>query len=115
MYADDTTRMRHMHDAAKEAVAFASGKNRSDLDTDRQLVLAVAKCIEIIGEAASMISGETQGRYPDIPWPQITAMRNRLVHAYFDIDLNILWDTVTHNLPPLIATLQRAISSASAD
>jgi uncharacterized protein with HEPN domain len=104
-----------MRDAAREALAFVSGKDRSDLDTDRQLVLALAKCIEIIGEAASRISAETRGRCADIPWPQITGMRNRLIHAYYDIDLNILWDTVNCNLPPLAAALERAISAGPAD
>ncbi|NQU25614.1 MAG: DUF86 domain-containing protein [Candidatus Nealsonbacteria bacterium] len=107
MYPDDTTRLRHMFDAAKEAVSFVADKQRADLDDDRQLVLALTKCIEIIGEAASRIGEEARDRWPDIPWPQITGMRNRLIHAYYSIDLDILWDTVVTNLPPLIVALAR--------
>jgi len=101
-----------MREAAKEAVAFAEGKQRSDLDPDRQLVLALTKCIEIIGEAASNISEGTIQRHPNIPWPQIKGMRNRLIHAYYDVDLDILWDTVVHNLIPLVAELEKMSRSA---
>jgi uncharacterized protein with HEPN domain len=115
MYPNDDTRLRHMRDAAKEAIAFTADKKRSDLDLDRQLVLALTKCIEIIGEAASNISEETRKRCPAIPWPQITGMRNRLIHAYFDVDLDILWDTAVHNLGPLVADLEKVIPPEPAD
>lgn len=73
------------------------------------LVLALVKDIEIIGEAAYQISPETQAQLPDIPWPEIVGMRHRLVHAYFDINLDILWRTVQQELPPLISALQHAL------
>lgn len=111
MYPNDETRLYHMRDSAAEALAFVEGRTRGDLESDRQLVLALAKSIEIIGEAASNVSEEFIARHPEIPWPQIRGMRNRLIHAYFDVDLDVLWDTVTHDLPPLLATLQRIISS----
>jgi uncharacterized protein with HEPN domain len=63
------------------------------------------RCIEIIGEAASQVTKETQHRLPDLPWPSMVAMRNRLIHAYFDIDLDRVWDTITDDLPPLIIAL----------
>ena len=107
MYPDDATRLRHMQDAAREAISFVAGKQRSDLDTDRQLVLALCKCIEILGEAASQISADTRQRYPSIPWAQIVGMRNRLIHAYFHVDLDIVWDTVGHNLTPLVLELEK--------
>ena len=76
MYVDDATRLRHMRDAAAEAVRFAEGKTRADLDADRQLVLALVKCIEIVGEAASGVSAAMRERRPDVPWRAIVAMRN---------------------------------------
>ena len=109
MYPDDATRLRHMRDAAKEALAFAEGRQRENLDTDRQLVLALTKCIEIVGEAASQITVETRDRCPDIAWPRIIGMRNRLIHGYFNVDLDIVWDTVVHNLRPLVAELEKII------
>jgi uncharacterized protein with HEPN domain len=63
--------------------------------------------IEIIGEAASKISKEKQTELSQIPWSQIIAMRNRLIHAYFDVDLDIVWKTVTEDLKPLINELEK--------
>ena len=109
MYPDDSTRLRHMRDAAREALAFAEGKQRTDLDNNRQLALAILKCIEIVGEASAAISIATTSRYPEIPWRQIRGMRNRLVHGYYEIDLDVVWDTVTHNLGPLLRALERIV------
>ena len=111
MRKDDLIRLKHMLDAAKEAGSFVSGKKRSDLDANRQLTLALVKDIEIIGEAASKVSQETKTNYPAIPWLDIVNMRNRLIHAYFDIDLEIVWDTVTKDLPPLMTEIGKIVRS----
>lgn len=111
MRKDDLNRLKHMLDAAKEAQSFASGKSRNDLGADRKLALAIVKDIEIIGEAASKVSQETRISDPAIPWLDIINMRNRLIHAYFDIDLDVVWDTVTKDLPPFIALLEKTIFS----
>lgn len=95
-----------MLDAAREAVSFAHAKRREDLDADRLLVLGLVKAIEIIGEAAYQLSPEAREEVPDIPWPDIVAMRHRLVHAYFDIDLDVLWRAIQDDLPPLISILE---------
>ncbi len=99
-----------MLDAAMEARSFAAGSSRSDLGADRKLALAIVKDIEMIGEAASKVSQETRASYPSIPWPDIINMRNRLIHAYFDIDLDVVWDTVTKDLPFFIALLERTLA-----
>lgn len=109
MRKDDAIRIRHMLDAAKEAVSFADNKERCDLDVNRMLVLSVIKSIEIIGEAASKITKESREEHPEIPWVDIVAMRNRLIHVYFDIDLDRVWDTVTDDLPPLISLLESIV------
>jgi uncharacterized protein with HEPN domain len=106
MRKDDLIRLRHMLDAAREANVFCQHKTRSSFDVDRKLVLALVKCIEIIGEAATNISNETREELPQIPWLNIIGMRNRLIHAYFDINLDILWKTIKEDLPPLIYKLQ---------
>jgi uncharacterized protein with HEPN domain len=100
-----------MLDAAREAIAFTQNQTRAMLDSDRMLTLSLVKSIEIIGEAAARVSRECQERYPAIPWASIIAMRNRLIHAYFDVDLDRVWDTITTDLPPLIAELERIVSS----
>ncbi len=110
---DDLTRLHHMQDAAREALVFMSGKTREDLTNDRMLVLAVVKELEIIGEAAGRISAECRARHPEIPWAVMVGMRNRLTHAYFSINLDILLDTVTNNLAPLVEQLDRVIQEES--
>ena len=114
MRRDDAIRLQHMLDAAREAVSFARGRTRGDLESDRQLVLALVKDIEIVGEAATRIAEPTRRRLPEIPWERIVGMRHRLVHAYFDINLDIVWKTARDELPALIALLEAAIPPESA-
>jgi len=104
MYKDDLIRFRHMLDAAKETISFIKGKKRSDLDTDRMPALSLVKSIEIMGEAASKVTKESRDSHPEVPWLNIIGMRNRLIHAYFDIDLDRVWDTITLTLKILNQT-----------
>ncbi|MGQ9500680.1 MAG: HepT-like ribonuclease domain-containing protein, partial [Anaerolineae bacterium] len=101
----------HMVNAAREAVSFAQGRAREDLDTDRMLVLALVQCLAIIGEAASRITAAFQQQHPQVPWADIIGMRNRLVHAYFDVNLDILWHTIQDDLPPLIAQMEAILAA----
>ena len=111
MSEDDQTRLRHMLDAAREAVTFANGCERADLNANRLLVMALVKEIEILGEAASRVTEQTQSEIQQIPWKRIVGMRNRLVHAYFDINLDAVWKTVNQDLPTLIDHLEQSIPS----
>ncbi|MEN9518218.1 MAG: hypothetical protein RLZZ381_806 [Cyanobacteriota bacterium] len=104
---DDTTRLKHMLDAAQKAIAFVNNRTFQDLENDEILALALVKLIEIVGEAASRISKEYQAEHTQIPWSAMTGMRNRLVHAYFDINLRILWQTTQEDLPSLILELNK--------
>jgi uncharacterized protein with HEPN domain len=105
----DRVRLQHMLDAANEALSFIQGRTRSDLDNDRMLVLSLIRELEIIGEAASKISRETRSQSSAVPWQDITGMRNRLIHAYFDVDLDIVWSTVTKDLPVLKVELEKIL------
>ena len=109
MRKDDLIRIRHMVDAAKEAISFIKDRKRSDLDTNRMLVLSLVKSIEIMGEAASRVTKESRDSHPEVPWLNIIGMRNRLIHVYFDIDLDRVCDTITDDLPPVIATLEKIV------
>lgn len=111
MQKEDRISLLHMLDSAREAVSFIAHKTRASLDKDRRLVLALVKSIEIIGEAAVRVSVESQKALPSIPWQDIIGMRNRLIHAYFDINLDILWQTVIEDLPLLINKLERILLS----
>lgn len=106
MPPEDRTRILHMIEAGETAVAFISGRARADLDSDRMLLFALARSVEVLGEAASKVSAETRQAADSIPWSQIVAMRNRLIHAYFDIDHTILWKTATEEIPPLLPALR---------
>ena len=110
-HSEDIIRLHHMLDAAEQAIAFTKNKNRADLDTDQMLLFAVIHAIEILGEAAGKVSKEFRDQYPVLPWPSIIAMRNRLVHAYFDIDLDRVWSTVTDDIPPLISELRTLLKN----
>ncbi|MEI6519032.1 MAG: HepT-like ribonuclease domain-containing protein [bacterium] len=98
-----------MLDAAHEAVDFAKDRSRVELNENRMLVLSLIKDIEIIGEAAHQVSDVTRDKLQNIPWDDMIGMRHRLVHAYFEINLDILWRTVQDDLPPLILELETIV------
>jgi uncharacterized protein with HEPN domain len=103
----DSLRIQHLIEAAEKAVAFTTGRSRSALDEDELLCLALTKLIEIVGEAAKQVSEPTRRAHPRVPWSAAARMRDRLVHHYFDVNLDILWTTVTVELPKLLATVPR--------
>ncbi len=107
----DRIRLRHMLEAAEQAIAFALGRKRAELDSDRMLSFALVRAIEIIGEAASRVTESTRNEFPNLPWSAIVSVRHRLVHAYFDTDLDRVWDTLTEELPLLIEKLKEILSA----
>ncbi len=111
MNEPDRIRVQHMLDAAKEALSFVSGQSREDLASDRKLALAIIKEIEIIGEAAARISEETKSLSSAVPWPAIISIRNRLIHGYADIDLDIVWSAVKVDLPKLIGDMKAVLAA----
>jgi uncharacterized protein with HEPN domain len=100
-----------MIDHAMEAMTMVQGKKRSDLNSDRMMELSLVRLVEIIGEAAARVGTESREKYPSIPWLQIVGMRNRLIHGYDAVDLNVLWDTIIDDLPPLIDELEKILPS----
>jgi uncharacterized protein with HEPN domain len=100
-----------MLDHAREALGFIDGKRREDLDADRLRCLALVRLLEIVGEAAGRMPEDVCAAHPQIPWAQIVALRNRLIHGYDSIDLNILWQILTGDLPPLVTQLEAALAS----
>ena len=110
MTPNDRVRLQHMLEAAQEGMAFCAGKGREEIRQNRVLTLALVRCIEIVGEAASQVGPETRVEVADIPWAKVVAMRNHLIHAYFDIDWDLVFDTVVGDLPPLVAVLKRVLT-----
>jgi uncharacterized protein with HEPN domain len=109
MNDNDLVRLRHMLDAGREALSFIEGRTSEDLRGNRMLLLALIKEIEIIGEAASRISAESKGALPAIPWPLVVGMRNRLIHAYADVNLMVVWSALTIELPELLRELESVL------
>ncbi len=107
---DPDVRLLHMRDFARKAIRLTEGKTRADLENDEVLQLAVTHLLELIGEAASHVSPEVQHHYPEVPWVKIIGTRNRLIHGYDYVDYDILWDTLTTNLPKLLTQLERILS-----
>ncbi len=107
---DDASRVHHMLDAAQKAVEFTKGKDRKSLDSDEQLTLSLTRLLEIIGEAAKSVSSDLQKKYPEIPWRDIAGTRDRLIHGYFDVDYDVVWEIVSVDLPVLIAQLKKLVA-----
>ena len=97
----DRIRLRHMLEEARRAMAFVKGRTFGDLQGDEVLQYAVVRAISIVGEAAAQVSKDTRDALGDVPWPDIIGMRHRLIHGYHDVSLDVVWRTVTQDLPPL--------------
>jgi uncharacterized protein with HEPN domain len=96
----DDERLADILEAAEKiAVRAAKGRAAFDADEDTQIVLV--HLIQVIGEAAAGLSDEFIARHPEVPWRQIIATRNRVVHGYFEVDLDILWDVAVIDVPQL--------------
>jgi uncharacterized protein with HEPN domain len=98
-----------MLDHAREAVDMLSGRRRPDLDANRMLNLAVVRLLEIVGEAANRVSQTVQQEHPEVPWPEIVGLRNRITHGYEAIDFDIVWNIVHKDLPLLIEQLEAVL------
>jgi uncharacterized protein with HEPN domain len=100
-----------MLQAALDGVAFIQGCSRSDLDTDAKLRRALVNAIQEIGEAAVRLSDTGRARLPGIPWPEVVRMRNILVHVYWGMDLDQIWQTARDDLEPLIRAIESALAT----
>ena len=107
---DARYRLQHMLDNAEEAICLIEGKNPTDLKNERMLELSLIRLVEVIGEAAAKIREEDYDKYPTIPWTQVIGMRNRLIHGYDEVDLDILWDTIEIDLPMLVKELKNILN-----
>jgi uncharacterized protein with HEPN domain len=100
-----------MLETADDAIRFADKRTREDLDTDKMLLRAIFQCIEVIGEAATRTTPAGRARVPGLPWQEIIKMRNILIHVYWGIDRDRVWDTVQGDLPALAKVLHAALAN----
>jgi uncharacterized protein with HEPN domain len=103
---DDATSLRHIIEHGREVIEHVRGKTLHDLEADRSLPLAVTRLLEILGEASRRLSSEFRAAHPEVPWNEIAGMRNRLVHAYDEINLGVVWHTATRDVPRLLQLLE---------
>jgi uncharacterized protein with HEPN domain len=113
MPKDELVYVGHMLDKAHEALSLVRGKIRQDYDRDTALRLALTHLIQVIGEAARRVSSQFRERHPEVPWDAIAGMRSKIVHDYMNVDEDIVWDSVTQELQPLIEELKKVLPSES--
>jgi len=89
---------------------FTAGMTKENFYADRKTIKAVVRSLEVIGEAAGKIPQDVRNKYPEIPWEEIVGMRNRLIHEYFGVDLDIVWQTIEEDLESLDKTVKRIVS-----
>jgi uncharacterized protein with HEPN domain len=106
-------RVEDMLEAVANAQAYVKGMAFEQFATDRKTVRAAAYEIGVIGEAVGHIPAEVRQRHPEVPWSKMQAMRNIVVHEYFRVDTSILWQTIQHDLPPLVPLLQAVIEDVT--
>lgn len=106
----DRDRLRHIRDAGRRAIEITDATDRTSLRPESTEALALARLLEIIGEATNQVSDGLRRRHPDLPWQQASDMRNVLAHAYFRVNRDILWRTVVEDLPPFLAAVERILA-----
>jgi uncharacterized protein with HEPN domain len=90
-----------MVEALNDLEDFTRGMSREEFFLDRKTVNAVIRSLEVLGEAAGKIPPDVRAAHPDLPWQNMIGLRNRLIHEYFGVDLDILWQTLVDDIPPL--------------
>ncbi len=106
----DIIRLRHMRDAARKALLFVAGQDLEGLDGENQLSLAIIRLLEVVGEAAKSVSRSTRDELPGIPWRSIAGTRDRLIHGYFDVDMDVIRSILRNDLPPLADALDAVLN-----
>ena len=109
MKRDYSLFVKDMISAIESIEGFVKGTAPDNLAGDDKTSSAVIRKFEIIGEAAKHIPSDLKGQYPEIPWKKIVGMRDRMIHAYFGIDYELVWQVITAELPPLKSALRQML------
>jgi uncharacterized protein with HEPN domain len=104
-YLDD------IRSAAQKAQAFLGGMPVEALRADENTAFAVVRALEILGEAAKRIPREVRDRYPDVPWRAMAGIRDKLIHDYVSVNLEVVWKTVTDDLPALLPSIEHVMQT----
>jgi uncharacterized protein with HEPN domain len=105
-FKDWRVRIEDILEAVERIRRYTHAMGAAEFVADDRTVDAVIRNLEIIGEAAKRVPGYVTEHHPDIPWSRMNEMRNILVHEYHSVDPAIVFDSVRHDLPPLVAPLR---------
>jgi uncharacterized protein with HEPN domain len=111
MHIEDKERLLHILDAAGASVRIVHSVDRETFEESELHQNATVHLVQIVGEAANRLSEEFKSEHPEIPWPEIGGMRNRLVHDYYDINLDTVWNVVVEDIPPLIEWVEDVLEN----
>jgi uncharacterized protein with HEPN domain len=114
MQGKDPKYLKDMLDAAETAAGFIQDRARNDLDDDRQLTLSLLKALEMLGEAAARVSTECRNDCKPVPWEKVIDVKHQVIQAYWDIDRDWIWQTVTEDVPQIITALRKRLSNGGA-
>jgi len=103
--------LRDIFDSILDVEAFTESMAFEDFAKDRKTINAVIRSLEVIGEAAKKIPKPVRDRYPSVPWKKMAGMRDKMIHEYFGVDVEILWKTIKENVPPLKPLIQEVLGS----
>lgn len=102
--------IQDIYDSIEEVGEFVAEMTFEEFSKDRKTINAVIRSIEVIGEASKNIPNSLKEKYPDIPWKKMAGMRDKLMHEYFGVDLEIIWQVIKQDLPLLKALIKKILS-----
>jgi uncharacterized protein with HEPN domain len=102
--------LKDMRDYAEKAASFLGGRSTQELEEDEVLQFAILRALELVGEASRLVPAEVRDLVPEIPWSQIAAMRNKLIHHYFGVKLDVVRETAANDAPALVKALNKLLA-----
>jgi len=111
MKKDDTVYLRHIIDAFLQIERYTNGVTYEEFLSNSLLQDAVIRQLEVMGEAARNLSADLQNEYLAIPWRQMISLRNRMIHAYFNVNLQIIWEIIQGDIPNLKQDMMRVLET----